>query len=533
MTTDNDDAHRRALLAAHLRRMLAIDEQLAQRPDAVTLALQREHAATEINTLAAALGLGALPAGLAAIAGAAGLREQVSASLQRQHQHLSAYRRAVELQLAMASPSAQVTLTMALQQVNERLEEIGRQQEAVHAALLPLEHFKEPAMSDMTLSAEQHRRLRALLMRCDELTSNADLSALFVDQRLKPWRTGVREANNLRARVDLLIDYLRDQRNTARQTGLVLLLWVLTERYEQDDERHDNLLALASELAYGLRVILPPNSPNDPQLERKIRASNAMLDIHGWLTKLAALKDQVCRVAISFDGRVAYGTGFLVAPDLVLTNYHVVESVITGKAPPAGVSLLFDYHLKEDGVTPHVGKRYPLVAQDWLIDASPYSPLDLQVAAGVDPDLEHLDYALLRIDGAPGHALVDRLVGAGVQSVKRGWLQLAATQAAFVTNSPLLIVQHPDGKELKLAIDTDAIIGVNSNGTRVRYRTNTEPGSSGSPCFDANWNLIALHHSGDPNSASLHHSEYNQGIPIAAILRLLEQRGKRAVLDAA
>jgi V8-like Glu-specific endopeptidase len=77
---------------------------------------------------------------------------------------------------------------------------------------------------------------------------------------------------------------------------------------------------------------------------------------------------------------------------------------------------------------------------------------------------------------------------------------------------PLMIAQHPDGKPLKLAVDTESVIGVNANQTRVRYATNTEPGSSGSPVFDFDWNLVALHHLGDP--AYNHPPAYNQGIPI-------------------
>ena len=49
-------------------------------------------------------------------------------------------------------------------------------------------------------------------------------------------------------------------------------------------------------------------------------------------------------------------------------------------------------------------------------------------------------------------------------------------------------------RPLKLAPDTEAVLSVNANGTRVRYANNTEPGSSGSPVFDINWNLVALHH---------------------------------------
>jgi hypothetical protein len=92
---------------------------------------------------------------------------------------------------------------------------------------------------------------------------------------------------------------------------------------------------------------------------------------------------------------------------------------------------------------------------------------------------------------------------------------------------PLMIVQHPDGSPLKLALDTEGIIGLNANGTRVRYATNTEPGSSGSPCFDLDWNLIALHQYGDRNYG---HPRYNQGVPVNLIQARLTDAGKADVL---
>jgi len=92
-------------------------------------------------------------------------------------------------------------------------------------------------------------------------------------------------------------------------------------------------------------------------------------------------------------------------------------------------------------------------------------------------------------------------------------------------------LQHPRGGELKLALDTDAIIGVNANGTRLRYRTNTEAGSSGSPCFDANWRLAALHHAGDPNFSLFHRPEYNVGIPFHRAVNLLRLRNKLHILE--
>ena len=107
-----------------------------------------------------------------------------------------------------------------------------------------------------------------------------------------------------------------------------------------------------------------------------------------------------------------------------------------------------------------------------------------------------------------------------------------ATPPVFTPGTPLSIMQHPQGEPLKLSFDDDAVIAVNANGTRVTYTTNTERGSSGAPCFNARWELVALHHSGDPNFDPAHKPTYNEGIPIAAIVALLQARGHSSLLAA-
>ena len=84
-------------------------------------------------------------------------------------------------------------------------------------------------------------------------------------------------------------------------------------------------------------------------------------------------------------------------------------------------------------------------------------------------------------------------------------------------DSALFIIQHPQGQPLKLAFHVVREI----KPTRITYGTNTREGSSGSPCFDYRWDLVALHHSGDP----AYKTTNNQGIPIAAIRRRLTSQG--------
>ncbi|HEY6189137.1 MAG TPA: trypsin-like peptidase domain-containing protein [Pyrinomonadaceae bacterium] len=268
------------------------------------------------------------------------------------------------------------------------------------------------------------------------------------------------------------------------------------------------------------------------ELEREIRKSNSIFDVVGWRTKLGEIESQVCRIEIDDGEAVIYGTGFLVGPACVITNYHVMEDVIKKKVKPERVVLRFDYKKSEDGTTINSGTVYRLEAEDddWLIDHSEGSAVDGMVdPKGQLPGDEQLDYALLRVKDEPGKKRVGGEKGAP-SAPTRKWINVPRTPPEIVAEAPLYIMQHPNHEPLKLAIDTSAIIGVNGNGTRVRYRTNTERGSSGAPCFNKDWGLMALHHSGDPNYSRFYKPQFNEGIPIAAIYNLLQKRGKASEL---
>lgn len=265
------------------------------------------------------------------------------------------------------------------------------------------------------------------------------------------------------------------------------------------------------------------STPSRPQLEKLIKTANYFSDINEWRKRLGEIEVQVCRVEINGEPQ---GTGFLLGPSVVITNYHVMNKVIEEKPgfTPDKVILRFDYKRLADGLTVKTGTAYRL-ADEWLIDYSPYSQVDLQAEPKSDvPQPDELDYALLRLDGSPG----DEPVGENSEpgAPMRGWIKVPAEGYAFEPHTALYIAQHPKGEPMKLALDTDAVIGPNANGTRVTYTTNTEPGSSGSPCFNGNWDLVALHHSGDPAIAP----SYNEGIPFSAIMALLDQRGLRSEL---
>lgn len=235
-----------------------------------------------------------------------------------------------------------------------------------------------------------------------------------------------------------------------------------------------------------------------PGLEAQIRALDQFISLNEWLPKLNAIEKQVCKVETPYET----GTGFLIAPDVVLTNYHVVEAVIQAGLGGSTIKLRFDYK-KLQGIGSE-GEVHTL-ADKWLIDYSPYSQADLS-NMGL-PTTDELDYALLRLN----KALHER----GQIKIPDNMAELAGS---YHENAPLFIVQHPDGTPLKLALDTQSIKRFNDNKTRLFYKTRTEKGSSGSPCFDIDWKWIALHHSGRKWIE-------NGGIPVAALTQAWTKKG--------
>lgn len=104
---------------------------------------------------------------------------------------------------------------------------------------------------------------------------------------------------------------------------------------------------------------------------------------------------------------------------------------------------------------------------------------------------------------------------------------MPSTVPPLEPRAPILILQHLLGDPLKLALDTEAVIEWKFGGLRLRYATNTDWGSSGSPCFTLDWDLVALHHFGDPNWRE---PRFNQGVPVDRIRASIESGGHSALL---
>ncbi|MDX6683312.1 MAG: hypothetical protein QOG94_3351 [Solirubrobacteraceae bacterium] len=211
-----------------------------------------------------------------------------------------------------------------------------------------------------------------------------------------------------------------------------------------------------------------------PLTYEKVVGLNNLLSI-GWVGRALELAACVCRVSTP----TGPGSGFLIAPDLLLTNHHVLPD----EATAANTVAEFNYQVDWDGTMEPV-RRFTCDATFFHND-------------------HELDYAIVRVNGSPGDLY--------------GFVNLAK-RADPTVNDFVSIIQHPQGGPKKIAFTDNKVSAV--FGDLVQYSTDTEPGSSGSPVFNQDWEIVGLHHRGG-GLAGPDGKKYftNEAIQIASVVR--------------
>ena len=162
------------------------------------------------------------------------------------------------------------------------------------------------------------------------------------------------------------------------------------------------------------------------------------------------------------------GTGWLIAPSLLITNYHVVEARERTNGEPAAeagdlaaqvaqTTAWFDYQQEKD---PDPALRY---AATQLVASNPC-----------------LDYALIELKDAAGLA-------------SRRPLPLADPAAQPQWGDRINIAQHPQGGPLRYAIRNNFYMRAGATKDLLLYQTDTEEGASGSPVCNDSWQVVGLH----------------------------------------
>ena len=164
---------------------------------------------------------------------------------------------------------------------------------------------------------------------------------------------------------------------------------------------------------------------------------------------------------------IGYGTGFKVAPGVLLTNHHVLETDTI-----AATSLVeFDYELDETG-SPRVTTRFAL------------DPGNLYIAD------KKLDFALVAIGSEP-------IFGQG-QLPSYGFLRIIRDEGKINPGEFVTIIQHPSGLPKQIALRENKLLAIEE--MVLWYQSDTAQGSSGAPVFNDSWQMVALHHSGVPRT---------------------------------
>jgi hypothetical protein len=195
----------------------------------------------------------------------------------------------------------------------------------------------------------------------------------------------------------------------------------------------------------------------------------------------------VCLLRLSTQHGEFVGTGFKIARELVLSNHHVL---CPRGNPALEVHADFNFDVDETGAStisvPLMGDARSIVgdrARDWAVVR----------VKGMDPNWPEIELTSTR-------------------TVSRG--------------EPAFILQHPKGQRKRLGFVRNTISDVDLVGGVARYLTDTQPGSSGAPVFDANGHCIAIHHAGGTPHEVLGRPPVskNEGVLVQGIAAALKER---------
>ena len=213
---------------------------------------------------------------------------------------------------------------------------------------------------------------------------------------------------------------------------------------------------------------------------------------------------ELAKAASSTVARVVYrdskdpiGSGFMISDRLFLTNNHVIQNI-----EDANNSLIeFNYELDYDE-RPKSIARFSL-DPDVLFLTSPESDLDFTIVA------------------------VGSRVSGQSDLYDFGYCPLLDTDDKHVLSEFVNIIQHPEGDYKQLVIRENRLVARTDD--FLHYMTDTQAGSSGSPVFNDQWEVIALHHWGEPTTllapnGSKLRRDVNEGIRISRIVSDIRYR---------
>jgi endonuclease G len=162
-----------------------------------------------------------------------------------------------------------------------------------------------------------------------------------------------------------------------------------------------------------------------------------------------------------------FATGFLIGPGLLLTNHHVFAA--PEECRNCGVQ--FGYEKVNGTLAAGTVFAFDVIRFFYASDQ-----LDFAVV-GVAPNANGNSISLQQFRALP----------------------LIPAQGKILVGQPVSIIQYPEGGPKKYGVrDNELLIAPTDADPFLQYTTDTLPGSSGSPAFNKDWEVVGLHHSGVP-----------------------------------
>ncbi len=239
-----------------------------------------------------------------------------------------------------------------------------------------------------------------------------------------------------------------------------------------------------------------------------------------FLSRGAEVRRTVARVhAKTPGGKSGHGTGFLVGPRLLLTNFHVLDWTDGGGDPLSAIApgslVEFDFEEQFNGTLQAVSTFR--TEPSTLLLASPWALLD---------------YVLV--------ALAPTSIEGNARAEAYGYNRLTGDLGKIARGEPVYVIQHPNGQPKQVVFQNNRLVDCDDapNAPYLTYEADTAAGSSGSPVFNRQWEVLALHHAReierDPSgrilaksgalwspqmgSSEVKYGELNEGIRISRIL---------------
>jgi V8-like Glu-specific endopeptidase len=193
--------------------------------------------------------------------------------------------------------------------------------------------------------------------------------------------------------------------------------------------------------------------PTAEIVKERIIGENTLRPLY-YLRRALRAADAVVRI----DSPTGKGTGFLLARDLMITNHHVIAN--EQQARSAQVVFFDEVPDTESGESP-LGRAHVVVhtAENPLLHTS-----------------EELDYTLVRLRESPA---LSHYLPVRPRKVEQ--------------NQRVAIIQHAGGEPKRVSLQNNLVAHCDER--LLQYYTTTLPGSSGSPVFDDEFAVVAIHHS--------------------------------------